>query len=173
MVATFHLDCLGHRVKYGNPEAVNTKYYTIIFVNNTTLLQFWIYWIIFCFFQSFLSHVKLTSRLLHSTIDHVMWYFWVFTVNPFSLSCIFFSRKRCFLWFLCLWLIAELISLDTSGKPTVGFFLKITFQTWIIFPISLDKINPIDWFWKADNEFSWNFIFCFIVVKEFCYGKKY
>ena len=116
--------------------------------------------------------MKLKSRLLHSTIHHVMWYFWVFTVNPFSLSCIFFSRKWCFLWFLFLWLIAELISLDTSGKPTVGFFLKITFPTWIIFPISLDKINSIDWFWKADNEFSWNFIFCFIVVKEFCYGKK-
>ena len=26
----------------------------------------------------------------------------------------------------CLLLIAELISLDTSAKPTVGFFLKIT-----------------------------------------------
>ena len=38
----------------------------------------------------------------------------------------FFSRKLCFLWSLCLLLIAESISLDTSGKPTVGFFLKIT-----------------------------------------------
>ena len=29
--------------------------------------------------------VKLMSRLLHSTIHQVMWYFWVFIVNPFSL----------------------------------------------------------------------------------------
>ena len=38
----------------------------------------------------------------------------------------FFSQENCFLWSPCLLLIAESISLDTSGKPTVGFFLKIT-----------------------------------------------
>ena len=38
----------------------------------------------------------------------------------------FFSWKLCFPWSPCLLLIAESISLDTPGKPTVGFFLKIT-----------------------------------------------
>ena len=38
----------------------------------------------------------------------------------------FFSTKLCFLWSLCLLLIAASINLDTSGKPIVGFFLKIT-----------------------------------------------
>ena len=53
--------------------------------------------------------------------------FWVFIVNPFSLLCsiFFLSRKLCFLWSHCLLLIAESISIDTSGKSTVGFFLKI------------------------------------------------
>ena len=70
--------------------------------------------------------VKLKSRLLHNMIYQVMRYFWVFIVNPFSLLLnIFFLRKLCFLWSPCLLSIAESISLDTSGKPNVGLFLKI------------------------------------------------
>ena len=38
----------------------------------------------------------------------------------------FFSQESCFLWSPCLLLIPESISLDTSGKPSVGFFLKFT-----------------------------------------------
>ena len=83
--------------------------------------------------------VKLMSRLLHSAIHQVMWYFWVFIVNPFSLlQSIFFSVKLCFLRSPCLLLIAVSISLDTSGKPTVRFFLKISASSWIIFSISLN-----------------------------------
>ena len=38
----------------------------------------------------------LTSRLLHSTIHQVRWYFWVFIVNPFSLLwSSFFSEENC------------------------------------------------------------------------------
>ena len=53
---------------------------------------------------------------------------WVLIVNQFSLICsiFFLFRKLCFLRSPCLLLIAESISLDTSGKPTVGFFLKIS-----------------------------------------------
>ena len=66
----------------------------------------------------------------------------------------FFSRKLCFLWSPCLLLIAESISLDTSGKPTVGFFLKISSSSWIILSISLDELNSSDWLLK-----SWWWIF--------------
>ena len=70
--------------------------------------------------------VKLMSRLLHSMIHQVMWYFWVFIVNPLSpLWSFFFSRKLCLLLSPCLLLIAESISLDTSGKPTVRFSCKL------------------------------------------------
>ena len=55
----------------------------------------------------------------------------------------FFSRKLCFLWSLCLLFIAESISLDTSGKPTVGFLLKITSPSWIILSISHDELNRL------------------------------
>ena len=97
--------------------------------------------------------VKLMSQLLHSTILQVMWYFWVFIVSPFPCFVVFFfSRKLCFLWSFCLLLIAESISLDTSGKPTIGFFLKIKSPSWIILSISLDKFNSLDqllksWWW--------------------------
>ena len=99
--------------------------------------------------------VKIMSRLLYDTMHQVMWYFWVFIVNPFSLLwMIFSSRKLRFLWFPYLLLIDESISLDTSGKPTVGFFLKITSPSWIILSISLDELNSIDWLLK-----SWWWIF--------------
>ena len=38
---------------------------------------------------------KLIRRLLHSTIHQVMWYLWVFIVNPFSLLWTFFSQENC------------------------------------------------------------------------------
>ena len=61
----------------------------------------------------------------------------------------FFPRKLCFLWSPCLLIIAESISLDTSGKPTVGFFLKITSPRWITLSISLDELYSIDWLLKS------------------------
>ena len=116
--------------------------------------------------------VKLMTWLRHSTIHQVLWYFWVFIVNPFSLFwSIFFSRKPSFLWSPCLLLIAESIRLDTSGKPTVGFFLKLSCSSWIILSISLNELNSSDWLLK---RCWWIFLnnFYFIVVKEFLYGKK-
>ena len=65
-----------------------------------------------------------------------------------------FASMQYFLWSPCVLLIAELISLDTSGKPTLGFFLKITSPFWIILLISLDELNSIDWLLK-----SWWWIF--------------
>ena len=67
-------------------------------------------------------------------------------VNPFSLLCsiFFLSRKLCFLRSPCLLLITESISLDTSGKPTVG----ISSPSWIILSISLNELNSSDWLLK-------------------------
>ena len=68
----------------------------------------------------------LWNWFLHSIIYRVMWYFWVFIVNPFSLLwTMFFSRKMYFFWSTFLLLIAESISLDTSGKLVVGFSWKL------------------------------------------------
>ena len=68
-------------------------------------------------------------------------------------------------------LIAESVSLDTTGKPTVGFFVTITSPSWIILPISLDDLIQLIDCWRADDEFSWN-NFYFIVVKEFDMAKN-
>ena len=91
--------------------------------------------------------LKLMRRLLYSTIHQVMWYFWVFIVNPFSLSrIIFFLKKTVFPFIL---LIAKSISLDTYFKLTLRFFLKIISPSWIILLISLDKLNSVDWLLKS------------------------
>ena len=69
------------------------------------------------------------------------------SIFPF-MQYFFLSRKLCFLRSPCLLLIAESISLDTSGKPTVGFFLKISSSSWIILSISLNELNSSDWLLK-------------------------
>ena len=84
---------------------------------------------------------------LHPSSDVI---FWMPIVNPFSLLCsiLFLSRKLCFLQSPCLLLITESISLDTSGKTTVRFFLKISSSSWIILSISLNELNSNDWLLK-------------------------
>ena len=93
------------------------------------------------------------------------------SIFPF-MQYYFLSKKLCFLRSPCLLLIAESISLNTSGKPTVGFFLKISSSPRIILSISINELNSSDWLLKRYNEFSWD-NFYFIVVKEFLYDKKY
>ena len=70
------------------------------------------------------------------------------SIFPF-MQYFFLSRKLCFLWSPCLLLIAESISLDTSGKPTAEFFLKITSPSWIMLSISLAELNSVDWLLKC------------------------
>ena len=104
-------------------------------------------------------------------------------MNPFSLLCsiFFLSRKLCFLWSPCLLLLAESISLDTSGKPTVGFFLKMASSSWIIFSISLDEFNSSDWLlrswsWIFSRSWSWilnkTYLFLFYCHKRIFIGQK-
>ena len=154
MVAAFHLYYLGHIWK-----SWGRKYYTTIFVNNTTMLQYWVYWIIFILSVMFFLHCMLNIlryEKIFCEIDEsvasqndpssgvIFMGVHSESIFPF-MQFFFFLRKLCFLWSPCLLLIAELISLDTSGKPTVGFFLKITSPSWIILSISLDEPNSIDW----------------------------
>ena len=101
---------------------------------------------------------KLMSRLLHSTIHQVMWYSWVFVLNRFSLSwSIFLLRKTVFSLVSLSLAYRESIILYTSGKPNVGFFLKITSPAWIILSISLDELNSINWLLKS---WRWILFYC-------------
>ena len=72
------------------------------------------------------------------------------SIFPFMQYFFFLSRKLCFLRSTCPLLIAESISLDTSGKPTVGF-------SWVIFPLcgfcnmmpSYENAFPMRLWWDA------------------------
>ena len=137
MVAIFHFHCLGHSIKYGNPEVGNTTqqflsttrpccsiefiesflFWVILFAYNIGIyICIYIYKVsyIHSFFVIFNCSVfsalhakhfeiwkkhflKLMNWMLHSTIHQVVWYFWVFVINPFSLLCsIFFPKKTVF-----------------------------------------------------------------------------
>ena len=190
MVATFHLHCLGHRIKYGNPEVGNTTqqflsttrpccsiefiesflFSAIVFSYNIGIyIGIYIYKVsyIHSFFVIFNCNVFSALHAKHFEIcKNILWNWWIDWLIARSIKCaifldvhsesifpvmalFFFSKKLCFLWSPCLLLIAESTSLDTSGKPTVGFFLKITFPFWTILSISLDELNLIDWLLKS------------------------
>ena len=75
------------------------------------------------------------------------------SIFPF-MQYFFLSRRLGLLQSPCFLLITEPVRLDTSDKPTLGFFLKIASSSWIILSISLDELNLIDWLLK-----SWWWIF--------------
>ena len=165
MVATFHLHCLGHRVKYGNPEAGSTTQQFLLTTRLCCVVEFTesflfrailftynigLYICIYIFIKLVLFILFLLSSTVMFILHCILRYGKIFCEidesiaswhNPSSdmiflgvhsesifpfMQHFFCSRKLCFRWSPCLLLIAELISLDTSGKPTVGFFLKIT-----------------------------------------------
>ena len=69
-----------------------------------------------------------TDESIASKIDPLsdVIYLGVHSESIFSFMGYFFSPENCVSFDLLVSLITELISLDTSCKPTVGFFLKIT-----------------------------------------------
>ena len=117
MVATFHLHCLGHRIKYGNPEVGNTTQQFLSTTRPCCSIEFiesFLFWVIFVtynigiyiciyiykvsyihsFFVIFNCNVFSVLHDLHSMIHQVMLYFWVFRVSPFSLLWSFFFVKK-------------------------------------------------------------------------------
>ena len=112
---------VGFRIKYGNLEVGNTTQQlssttrpccSIEFIASFLFDPFYIqvsyirsFFVIFnsnVFSALHVKHfeiwkkyfVKSMSRLLHSTIHQVMWYFWIFIVNPFYLLWSFFFLKK-------------------------------------------------------------------------------
>ena len=142
MVATFHLHYLGHRIKYRNPEVGNTTQQFLLTIwtcCSIELIESFLFWVILLTYNKVYIFVYISIKYSES-------------IFPFMEY--FFSIKLCFLWSPCILLMAESISLDTSGKPIGRFFLKITSPSWTILSISFDELNSIDWLLK-----SWWWIF--------------
>ena len=118
--------------------------------------------------------VKLMNRLLQRMIHQVMWYFWVFIVNPFSfLWSISFFQENC----ASFGLLVSCLSLSPSALILL-VSLVWGFSWKLLLPLEkycqshlMNLIQLIDC-WRADDKFSWN-NFYFIVAKVFWYGKKY
>ena len=142
MVATFHLHYLGHRIKYGNPEVGNTTQQFLLTIwtcCSIELIESFLFWVIL---------------LTYNKVYIFVYIYIKYSESIFPFMEYFFSIKLCFLWSPCILLMAESISLDTSGKPIGRFFLKITSPSWTILSISFDELNSIDWLLK-----SWWWIF--------------
>ena len=160
MVATFHLLYLGHRIKYENLKVGNTtqqllsttrpycstefiEWFLFLVILVTYNIGIYIFVYIFIklaiFILFFVSSTVMFFSALHAKHfeiwKNILWNWWV----------------DCFSYLL---LIAESINWDTSGKPTVVFFSKITSPSWIILSISLDELNSVNWLLK-----SWWWIF--------------
>ena len=124
MVATFHLHCLGHRIKYGNPEVGNTTQQFLSTTRPCCSIEFiesFLFWVILVrydvgiyicvifwlsltvmiFLHCILDILKyeklfckLVSRLLHSTI-HVI-FLGVHSESMFPFMQYFFLKKAVF-----------------------------------------------------------------------------
>ena len=136
-----------------------TRVYWNIFILSHFCIFVYIFIKLVIFILSLLSSTVIT--FLHCMLNilryekNILWNWWVecFIVRSskwcdilgvhISLLCsIFFhSRKLYFLQSPCLLLNAELVSLDTFGKPTAVFFLKISSFSWIILSILLNEFN--------------------------------
>ena len=149
MVATFHLHCLGHRIKYENPEVGNTT---------RTMLQFWIYWI-------FLFWVILVT--FNISIYICIYSYNVSYIHPFLVifNCIVFSAlhaKHFEIWKNILWnwwfdcFIARSIKwCDISGLSIVNpfsllwsiFFLKKTVFPLVFLALDYRYVSQPRYFW--------------------------
>ena len=168
MVATFHLHCLWHRVKYGNPEEGNT---TQKFLSTTRpccsieFMELSLFWVILVTYN-----IGIYICIYIYKVSYIHSFFVIFNCNVFSAL----HAKHFEIWKNILWnwwvdcFIARSIKwcdiLDAHSESILPFM-----QCFISFQKTL--IRVIDC-WRDDDEFSWN-NFYFIVVKEFWYGKKY
>ena len=149
MAATFHLNCLGHRIKYGNPEVENTRqqflstippscsiesiesflfWFISITYNTGIYICIYIYKVsyIHSVFVIFNCHVFSALHAKHFEIwKNILWDWWVDCFITRSIrwcdisGCFPFMEyffMECFIWFPCLLLIVESISLNTSWK---------------------------------------------------------
>ena len=137
MVATFHLH---HLDQIRKPWS--RKYYTTIIVNNTIMLQYWVYlvtyniaYILVCIF------IKLAIFILFLLCSTVM-FFMHSMLNILRYEKIFYEIDE---------LIASLHDPSSDAiflgvhSECVFPFMEITFSSWITLTISLDELNSIDW----------------------------
>ena len=82
MVATFHLHCLGHRIKYGNPEKGNTTQQFLLTARQCWSLEF---------IESFLFWVSLVTYnigiyicIYIYKVSYIRSFFVIFNCNVFS-----------------------------------------------------------------------------------------
>ena len=130
-------------------------YYEVSYIHSFFLLSLTVMFFLHCMLnilryenKKIFCEIDESIASYHNLSSNVI-FLGVHSESIFPLRNIFFSRKLCFLCSPCLLLIAKSISLDTSGKSTVEFFLKITSPSRIMLPISLDELNSVDWLLKG------------------------
>ena len=146
MVATFHLHCLGHRIKYGNPEVGNTTQQLLSTIWQCCSVEFIFILSIYSFFFFVIFYCKFFSALhvKHFEIwKHILWNWWVdcFIARSimwcdisgcslwihFTFYGVYFFLKKTVFPFVSLSLAYRL---ETSGKPA---FIFIIFWDYFMF----------------------------------------
>ena len=107
--------------------------------------------------------VKLTNRLLHSTIHQVMRYFQVFIANPFSLLWSFFSQENC----VSFGLLVSCLSLSQSAQiPLVNLLqgFSLIFLNFLIFIYCCKRILIWQKILRGLSENLFEYYFLNIIV---------
>ena len=117
MVATFHLHCLGHRIKYGNPEVGNTT---------RTMLQFWIYWIFLFWVILVTFNISIYICIYSYNVSYIHPFFVIFNCIVFSaLHAKHFeiSKNIFWNWWVDCFIARSIKWCDISGCPEWIHFL--------------------------------------------------
>ena len=82
MVATFHLHCLGHRIKYGNPEVGNTTQQFLSTTRPCCSIEFiesFLFWVIFVTYN-----IGIYICIYIYKVSYIHSFFVIFNCNVFS-----------------------------------------------------------------------------------------
>ena len=97
MVANFHLHCLGHRIKYGNPEVGNTTQQFLSTTRPCCSIEFiesFLFWVIFVTYN-----IGIYICIYIYKVSYIHSFFVIFNCNVFStLHAKHFEIWKKFLW---------------------------------------------------------------------------
>ena len=155
MVATFHLHCLGHRIKYGNPEVGNTTQQFLSTTRPCCSIEFiesFLFWVILVTYN-----IGIYICIYIYKVSYIHSFFVIFNCNVFpALHAKHFEISKNILWNWWVdWFLARSIKwyFWVFSKSIFSFmeylFLKKTVFPLVSLSLAYRCVNQLRYFWQT------------------------
>ena len=155
MVATFHLHCLGHRIKYGNLEVGNTTHQLLSATRPCCSIQFiesFLFWVILVTYN-----VGIYICIYIYKVSYIHSFFVIFNCNVFSAL----HAKHFEIWKNILWNDESIASRQDPSSDVMFpgvhsefmfpfmefFFLNKTVFPLVFLSLAYYWVNQVRYFW--------------------------